>query len=74
MLARDSEIRHPFSAELTREILPSLRESLVSHNDVDWRWCRRETTPHRVFFFKKKKNLQLGASGMCLSPVLMNVK
>ena len=34
MLARDSEIRHPFSAEPTREILPSLRESLLSHNDV----------------------------------------
>ena len=35
MLARDSETRHPFSAEPTREILSSLRESLVSHNDVD---------------------------------------
>ena len=103
MLARDSESRHPFSPEPTREILSSLRESLVSHNDVDCyqqlhscshcrtsslctdsssfsskdrhrtcrprqvlipshlqtndellgktrRWCRRETTPHRVFF------------------------
>ena len=32
MLARDSESRHPFSAEPTREILPSPRESLLGHN------------------------------------------
>ena len=34
MLARDSVSRHPLGAEPTREILPSLRESLLSHNDM----------------------------------------
>ena len=35
MLARDSVSRHPLGAEPTRETLTSLRESLLSHNDVD---------------------------------------